>query len=243
MRAVTSAIVVASFAVVASAQPVITASTVWEVSLDNGASWQGGVVNAPTSQASALVRLRVGWTVTNPPPGSMFYHSMLVDSVAQSLGAGGLGDTITNPMELATGSSGTSLVVSSSVGKRIGSLLKLDPGWPNLSLPAADAQWMNPRNLLLGIPGFFPTFDNPVTVIQYQLNLDGTQGARELYGVFFRPEQALAFRVYNPGFPDAGTFTAPLQQFPATLIVPAPGVGVLALGALAFAARRRRSTR
>jgi hypothetical protein len=132
-------------------------------------------------------------------------------------------------------------VASSSTPKRLGSLIKLDPGASNISLPGADTQWMQPLQTLTSLPGFVPSYDNPITILQYRLNLDGTEGVRELYGVFFRPAEALAFQSLGPpGGPILVDYLAPLRQTPATLIVPTPGSCAIVGCLLAMGLRRRR---
>jgi hypothetical protein len=191
-----------------------------------------------------LVRLRVGWTAINPPPNPLYFNFCFIDAVSHSRGSGGLGDTVTSLLQRSTTTLGSALNPSPSTPKRIGSLIKMDPGDANFSLPGADNQWSMPSNQFLAIPGYIPSFDNPITILQYTINLDGTEGAREFYGVF-RPPGTIAgtnalIRSDGPGVGEIIQLQVAAAQLPATLIVPAPGLAALVVGGIALVARRRR---
>lgn len=223
----------------ARAQPSASASAIWQVSLDGGSSWQGGVVNTQPSQGSVLVRVRISWVLDGPTDSPVYMNNARFDAFSRSLDAGGLGDLASNTRILSQGVNSVGLRDYPFLSiQRQGSILKIDSGAEDTAPPGQGPRWVQPGQMLQGLPGFPLLFENPIDVFEYRLALDGTEGRRELSGVFATGGMGLRLLTALPN-PNVWINVASFEQSPVVLVVPTPaGAGVL-IGALAMLRRRR----
>jgi hypothetical protein len=221
-----------------------TAQATWQLSLDNGATWQVGSVVAPQSQGAVLVRMSV--TVldgSQATSGTSVHFSAAnlesyVTTTAQTV------DTMSSPLAHQVSSPGNPFLRPGPfAGRRVGNILALDRR--NDSTPLGNAPAVFVLNEGTSSEGS-RTF-NPLTLLQYQLNLDGTLGDRSFSSLFLPiVTPAASIGQHQVGVFDyrSGALVArvvDVTQTPATLtVIPAPGSAVVMVGAAVLAARRRR---
>lgn len=209
----------------------------WQVSADNGATWQSGNLQVSESQPSVRVRANVSWNA----PGIAFAIAGL-DVVVEGLEGAGSADSITNILRPPTFLDGTPTNRVSV--QRFGNLLKIDDS-RDTSPPGT-----GPSTLWL-----IQTFneislnrDNPITILEYTLILDGSLGTRRLSEIFFtttngyRDNINRLFDVYTSRF----TYNMPTSTRlgASVTVIPAPGASFFAaFGTVMIAARRRRFSR
>lgn len=203
----------------------------WQVSLDDGATWQGGDVAVSPSQTSVRVRLLASWDAglggTSPPV--WFWFTLLDPYVADV----GLNDAMSEVRRRTA--DGYSLLGPSLGPQRVGSVLKLD-SVTDTALPGAGPGWFS-ISQGSGITGVF-TYGNPIEILTYRLSLDGSLGTRTVSGVWAPNPSA-------GGAPQVRLSTGESVQatfHDARIIVPAPGAAGLGAAACLglIAARRRR---
>jgi hypothetical protein len=219
----------------------------WEVSLDNGATWQQGAVSAPQSQASAIVRMRwQHWTNGSVTPIEQRVN--ILDAAAfeaYSTTAFPNADTATNlqQMFLVPPSDARLFATPIIASRRVGNVLAIDRFGDTAPLGG------NLGVLVTNRVGGAATqeLEQDFPLLQYTLNLDGTSGDRVLSGLFLPFDTG---RPFTPGFDQISAasqfafFAADITHLPTTLtIIPAPGSVLVVCGTAMFALRRCRRVR
>ncbi|HLP85285.1 MAG TPA: hypothetical protein VK157_13130 [Phycisphaerales bacterium] len=232
----------------AVAQPVATATSTWQISADNGGTWQSGTVSLSQSQQSIRARMLVEVTsqgFTNP---AHFAHAQFETYLTSSFGAG-LNDTISSVRSLRTFVTGPQLVSVVSRSDRFGEILKTSapsnqPFAPG-SGPSLFAE--NQRTPTSGVPSAI----NPLVVFEYTIMLDGSLGTRSLSTLWRGGSTQSTPAIIAPlgsiivgDFANSPTGTiaiAPMTDIPATItVIPAPGAAIVFACAAAISLRRRR---
>lgn len=223
-------------------------SAAWQVSADNGETWQQDV-SVGSGQQQVLVRLIATWS--GAPAGERTaFASTGFDGIVRGIGAG-LNDTVGGfvTSETPQGFPGPSLTWTGMggppIGYRQGEILRIDSIFDNAE------PGVGPNRVLItqGHPSLNEWLDlaNPVRLMQYTLFLDGTVGTREIGSLWSTrtPEGLPRLQVLHD---DAIThswqfapYNVPLTVSDASItVVPAPGIlGLLGVFALP---RRRRGT-
>jgi hypothetical protein len=207
----------------------IPGSMIWQVSLDDGATWQGGDVGVAPTQSSVRVRLLASWDggATTPPT---WFLDTLFDATLSSAGAS---DSISQL--LGRNSSGGYELLSSAFGvQRFASLLKVDRV-TDTELPGVGASWVRVAQGS-GVSGQIDQ-SNPIEIFGYTLALDGSVGTRTISGVW-------APNLSAGGIPYIRLSTGESVQatfHDARIIVPSPAVAApLTLACFSLSAARRR---
>jgi hypothetical protein len=230
-----SGLLLISAAVNAAAQP-IPATFQWQVSADGGMSWTSSVNVAP-SQTSVLVRLRASW---QQAAGGFFAETYFDGLVLNS----GPSDTVADLARITSPSNGRLTGYGTgpggAIGHRLGSTIKLDRT-PDTSAPGAGIGWIDPRQNI-GDAGAIISLNNPITMFQYRLNLDGSLGTRTISGLWrVDPATGAPWAKISgaaSGHPSGADLAVTFVD--AQVIVPTPaGVCVGVMGG-AWAMRRRR---
>jgi hypothetical protein len=222
----------------------LSAHAAFTFSTDNGATWQPDSLTVPASQTSVLVRLNV--TIldgTQALPGrSVHFSSANLESYVTTAVA--TGDTMLNPLVHEVSSPGNPFLRPGPfAGRRVGNILALDRR--NDTTPLGN----NPAVFVVNEPTGFegPRTFNPLTMLQYELSLDGTVGERSLSSVFlpiFTPAISVGSNQVGV-FDYRGTSlvvrAVEITQTPATLVVvPAPSSAAVLASIALFTSRRRR---
>lgn len=204
------------------------ATWTWRASLDGGQSWATSLVEAPQSQASVIIQALVAF----PAEPTRYLGIVALDGTISGVGGAGPLDTVSDIFR------GALYNVPQAAALRFGNVIKVDFIWD--TQPPGEGPWW----FFIGqpAPGLGAVlFDNPLFVMQYTLNLDGSPGDREIGGVWRRfvqfPDGDYA---YTHSFLQPDVITAhPLTHEPLTIhVLPAPGAWALGLAALT----RRRGT-
>lgn len=232
-RSVFAFVAVAGLAAAANAQ-VGTANVAYEVSDDGGATWNGGLTE--TVASSVLVRIRASWS---DDAGMYAFAGAQFDVVVTGVGGAGAGDTVSNAIRPGTTSGGSAQTI---VATRFGNQIKIDDVRDTLG-PGAGTRGVFPGQLVENFAGTNFSNANPITIFQFELNLDGSIGDRDMSSLYIAPSGGntidRVMRIY--------TSPAGAQNTPSTTtrgatvrVVPAPGaLALLGLGGLAIARRRR----
>ncbi len=221
-----SIVVTLALAASGSAQ---TAQFQWHVSTDEGASWQGGAVQVPQTQASVLVRGRLAWT---PDAAVDAFHVTALDVVVTNCGPG---DSVSAWRRLVQGGLSDDFTGFLSAF-RFGSTIKIDRSTDALP-PGLGPEWIRPGNSSPFVVGF--NMSNPIDLIEYRLHLDGTPGTRACGQVFLlQPNSIQIYRDFGTG----ELAFLPTSDIPGSVtVLPTPGaIALLALGGVVAARRRRR---
>lgn len=171
---------------------------------------------------------------------STVYFAQVAFDATVRAATGGFADTVSN---LGSQPSSWNYVQTTGFSStRFGETLKIDEARDTLA-SGLGPNWINPYQATpLGPPLMHA--ENPVEFFQFQLNLDGSLGQREISAVFAtrptRPDRYIG--LYQPPYTQSDMY-APSTFIPATVtVVPPPGVGASFVAAsLAVLARRRRS--
>lgn len=218
---------VATVASVASGQTVLPVTSSWQISLDNGTTWQGGTVLTPQSQASVKVRNFVTWGdgVTRHP-----FSSAQFDGVVRSLEGAGLGDSVTNIVGVFGGV--FQPPVLNIQGRRWApDLIKID------SIGDTQAPGLFPFVTLGPGPAGGPL--GPLSIFEYDLMLDGTAGSRLITAAWrINSQNQPTLVVGLSGNPGPYTWQVTLQD--ATLVVVPSPAGLAVLGVASDVLLRRR---
>lgn len=244
MRVITLTACLVAYTSQASGQVLASANATWELSADGGSSWQSGTLSVPTSQQSVRARVSIDVTGQGFAATPHFVQAQM-EVYWTSTTFAGLGDAVSNVRVLRPFAIGPVLVSTPSRTDRFGTSLKTAGNGPQAS-PPGSGPTLNVENSVTPIGGV-PGVINPLTIFEYDIQLDGSVGERSV-STFWRGG-AYAGVTAGEGSLIAGQFTTPTSQLvaaqitetPATLIVvPAPAsLFTLASGAL-FAARRNR---
>jgi hypothetical protein len=152
----------------------------WEVSSDDGATWQNGNLHVPHSTPSVLARYIVSWDQsTVPPPGGHWYPDAIFDPTITGASPG---DSVSEMMMHLSGF----WVVATAAGPLTvqdmgGGLLKIDNPI-DTQAPGQGPSGARPRQGW-GI-GEAQSSANPIRVFQFRLTLDGSLGTREFASAF-----------------------------------------------------------
>ena len=225
----------AGAAAVANAQDVGTGKFTWEVSLDGGATWAGGVVDIDPSNQSVLVRARAMWDGTN---GMYAFAGAQFDALVTT--ANSNGDTAGNFVRPGTVSgSGAQTIVAT----RFGNVLKIDDVRDTLG-PGLGTRGVFPGQLVENFAGTNFSTANPITLFQYELFIDHTdESDRLLSEAFIAPTGGntvdRVMRIYTS--PTGGQNTPVTTRNNAVLrYIPTPAtLALLGLGGLMVGRRRR----
>lgn len=207
----------------------------WQVSTDGGGTWEGGLTEVPPEQGSVQVRLLASWS----SDGGMYaFAGCQFDAVVRGIDGAGPLDTVVNARRTPPMTSGSAQTIAVT---RFGSQIKIDD--LRDTLPPGEG----PRGVFPGqiVEQFGPppgwSRDNPVSIFEYTLVLDGSEGDRDLWLLYIAPSGGntidRVMRIY--------TSSSGAQNTPSTMtrgatvrVIPAPGaLLLLAMGALG--ARRR----
>ncbi len=222
---------VASCVVAIAARAQTSAAFRWQASADNGATWSSSSLSVPQTSASVLVRAVASWT---PSSTDEVFARLNFDATVEGRLGSGLADgasafVVGNPPAVVGG--------VQSVGTfRFGSILKIDRN-TDASPPGLGSDWLSIFQLsgMIGLPPI--SFDNPITLFSYRLDLDGTPGQRQLSATL-----QSGFLILFPDWRSNQIRGEPISVEPLTLtVLPAPGaIALLALGGVVVASRRRR---
>lgn len=238
-----------SFALSSSAlgQASATAIATWQLSADNGSSWQSGTLTVPLSQES--VRARVLIDVDGEGfLGTPHFVQSQMEVYWTSVTFAGLGDTISNVRLLRPFAIGPVLVTTPSRTDRFGSSLKTAGNWPQAS-PPGTGPTLNAENSVTptgGVPGVI----DPIAIFEYDIRLDGIAGDRSInamwrggtYPGVIAGEGAIVVGQFAT--PTWQLVAAQVTELPATLsVVPAPAsFPIFAVGVVWGARRCRRGS-
>ncbi len=209
-------------------------TSTWQISTNNGATWNSGETQVPLNTSSVRVRMVVSWTPPVLDPNAYLIGTTF-DGYVRGLSGAGTADTVSSISLLSLGVYQPAPASLDIAGRRVSAdLIKIDRGD---ALPLGQGTVISVGNA--------PVFGSvvlgtPVTVFDYALNLDGSAGSREVGLVYAAvPSPVRVSTLLPTGFTSIST-QASTQ--PATLVVvPTPAslalVGV-ASGMLLL--RRRR---
>ncbi len=216
-------LVAATCSSVTFAQSPMLVTTSWEVSADNGQSWQAGVVQVPQSQQSVLVRHVVTWGT--PGQGDYLRNGLVVPRIV-SVGGIGAEDAASDvSVRQPTGI----IPVPTGMGRRFSPGELLVTG--SVSPPPTGALSFAAHDAILGTT----FFANPVDVVRFRLTLDGSAGERIISDwVTNNP----TYRVVSAATP--GPYTYTIVYGTTTLIVVPSPAGLAVLGVASGMLRRRR---
>lgn len=205
----------------------------WQVSADGGAAWASGLTEVPPEQGSVLVRARASWSIDG---GMYAFAGSQFDVVVKGAAPG---DEVTNARRSWPFTSGS---IQTIVVQRFGDVLKVDDARD--TLPPGEG----PRGVFPGqlVPQFGTNFTtaNPATIFEFTLQLDGSEGDRDLWSLYIAPPGGntidRVMRIY--------TSASGAQNTPSTTtrgvtirVIPAPWAGTALLAAWGAMAPRRRS--
>ncbi len=224
----------------------LSANASFHFSGDNGTTWQANSISVPATQSSILVRMSV--TVLDgvqelPGTDTHFSAANLESYVTTSSPTG---DTIASPLVHQVSSPGQPALQPAgfAAGRRVGNILALDRR--NDTTPLGSNPAIVVLNEFTSSNG--PFRFNPLTVLQYQLNLDGSMGQRSFSSTFLpivTPAVSVGANqvgVYDYRNTSLVVRAVDVAQVPATLtIIPAPGSILLTASAGLLMLRRRRS--
>ncbi len=227
----TSIVAVACFACAASAQTILPVTSSWQLSLDNGQTWQGGTVFAPQSQTSVKVRNFVAWGdgVTLHP-----FNAALFDGVVRSQAGAGLNDSVANIRGVFNGFFTPAMPFIQ--GRRwTTDIIKIDGG-------DTQAPGQFPFVSLSSSPFTGTIFFGPASIFEYDLLLDGTAGSRHISAAW-RIDAATGQPSLGVGLTTTpGPYDLQVTLQDATLVVVPSPAGLALVGvASGVLMRRRRS--
>jgi hypothetical protein len=205
-------------------------TSTWQISTDNGTTWNSGSTTVPQSTSSVRVRMQIGWTPPAPDPFA-YVVSAGFDGYVRGVGGAGPADAVTNINMLENGFFAPARAAIQ--GRRVTSeLVKIDPG-DNLALGLGTVVVVGNSPATGGV-----VFGTPLVVFDYRLQLDGSPGERELGLVYSAVPQPMRIAT---GTDPSGFFTVqPLTQPATLLVVPSPAGLVLAGLSGMWLSRRRR---
>ncbi len=232
---------------IASAQTTVFCD--WQLSLDNGTTWQAGNVSAPPTQSSVWVRAVTTVRDNGVPVPSGIAPNFLAAAIeGWSLTAAPTNDQVVGISVLTPSVPAAALSApfaqASLMSRRFGSLLIADRRGD--TSPPGEGLGIGIRNLAGGA-GQVPATTNPLPIFVMSVALDGSFGDRVFSGAFvgftdfsfIAPSNSVA--VGNPFLASSTWQVAPVTQTPVTLtIIPSPGAATCAIAGAMFAVRRRR---
>ncbi|MDX2147471.1 MAG: hypothetical protein SFZ23_08100 [Planctomycetota bacterium] len=213
---------IAGAAAVASAQ---TARLEWQVSTDNGATWNSGLTTLTTG-GTVQVRVLGSFNVA----GGLGFAGAAFDATVSNILAG---DSVANFNRT------FNFAAQTLAASTFGTTIKIDDNRDTLA-PGAGTRWVQPSQ---GVPAFTPTFvtANPAVLFTYDLTVSSEEGVRSISHVG-NGAAAGVVQIYttaNGGqarISNANTTVVGAQ----VEVIPAPGaVALLGLGGLVAGRRRR----
>lgn len=208
-------------------------TSTWQISTNNGATWNSGETQVPLNTSSVRVRMVVSWTPPVPDPDGYLAGAAFDGYVRGLQGAGAL-DTVSDISLLSLGLYQPAPPSLNLAGRRITpDLIKIDRGD---ALPLGQGTVVSVGNA----PAFGSAiYGTPITVFDYRLNLDGSVGSREVGLVYSAAQFPVRVLTTLPqGFT---TITADASTQPVTLtVVPSPAGLALVGVASGLLLRRRR---
>jgi hypothetical protein len=209
----------------------------WQASLDNGQTWSGGAVNVSTPSSSVRIRGLATFPTTFD---RAYFGGVQFDPYVEGISNVGLGDTISS---ITLGQMQPRFQFLQA--RRFGNRIRIDDEVDFLP-PGVGTSWALSGQAPNNGTSPEPVFDNPVSVFEYTLSLDGTLGDR-LVTAAWSTDTAFGYSPYITTY--VRTFEHRGQQWrhPTTeetitiRVIPAPASAALFLLALPLAARRRRA--
>jgi hypothetical protein len=224
----------------------IAAHASYAFSTDNGTTWQAHALTVPQSQPSVLIRMNMtvlDGGVSAPTNGLLYFSEALFESYVTT--ATPSGDSLSDIAVLRSPAvGGPPLVSGPYAGRRVGNVLAVDR--INDVTPLGSSPGVFISNVATPF-GSGPFRQNPLTVLQYRLQLDGSGGDRVCssaflpYSTFFSTASANEVSVTDGRSGTNQFVVVPVTQTPATLtVIPAPGSAVIVAGTALFVMRRNR---
>jgi uncharacterized protein (TIGR03382 family) len=199
-------------------------TTNWEVSADNGLSWQAGTVQVPQSQSSVLVRHVVTWGT--PGQGDYIVNGGVIPTV-RTTGLVGLSDTASSIQRRQIVMQPTPSIIA---GRRFtGNELVVSA---SVSAPPTGAITFFGFDPILGTTAF----GNPIDVLQFQLTLDGSAGERVISDW---TDTSSRYNVVAAATPGPYTYTF-AHNSTTLVVIPSPaGLAVAGVAGVVLLRRRR----
>jgi hypothetical protein len=214
-------LIMATAATECHAQSPMPVTATWEISTDSGATWSAGSVNVPITQTAVRARYMLTWGTT--PSNQEFFNTAVFSPTISGVDGAGMSDTVTNIR-------GVQLTLGPLPANIQGRRWRVD----EIKIGSDDSP---PPNGPVSLNGFDALqeiyyFGNPVSILEYDLQLDGSLGSRRLSAVWRpRPSNpsnpfALSVVSFTPG-PLVYSYTfndATLVVIPAPASLALPGV-------------------
>jgi hypothetical protein len=220
-----------------------TGQVEWQISTDDGVSWQGGRVEVGAATQRVRARMVASWTAE---AGYAFAGTQF-DAVVTGLNAGG-NDRVVDPLRPATFDVPSQTIVAT----RFGNLIKIDDS-RDTAAPGAGSRSVFPGQWAEEFAEGRFTRGQPVSIFEYTLLLDGTPGERLLDAVWLPASGGFSCRSIRVYLNAAGAQLR-LQGGPtcdrqdlaylnaSLVVVPAPAGAATMLAAAVWGSRRRRDS-
>lgn len=213
-----------------------TCSLTWQVSLDQGTTWRDGTVRVGTS----VPEVRIRALLASSQDAGYALDITSFDAVVRSTSQVAWNDQVVAPR---IPWPFDSRFLQTIVATRFGREIKIDE--VRDTLPPGQGTRAITASQFPQESGFPFTRDNPVSVFECALTLDGREGEREIDLIFLITPSGGSgeprfYRgpLFSDGFNRPAVTVNPLTL---DVVVPAPGWGAVAMGAFLGVARRRRS--
>ncbi len=209
-------------------------TSTWQISTNNGATWNSGETQVPLSTSNVRVRMVVSWTPPMADPNGYLVAASF-DGFVRGVGGAGAGDSVSAISMLYDGAFQPAPSALNIAGRRVATdLVKIDRG---------DSQPLGLGTVVVvgNSPAFGTvTFGTPITVFDYRLNLDGSAGSREVGLVYAAVQSPIGVATFPPpGFTSIGTQA--LTQSTTLVVVPSPaGLALVSVAGGVLLRRRRR---
>jgi hypothetical protein len=207
------------------------ATWIWEASVDSGATWVRDRIEVDASERSVWIRSYLSF----PPvaPGG-YFNAVSLDATITNAGSSTITDRIDN---LHYGFNGARPSYQQQV---FGNVLKIDTGFDPLP-PGQGTGWLSLGQLVVA-PG--QSRANPIGMVNFALNLDGTLGDRSIDGVFRQrsnfPSGHVVIIALTP-FIETDFLVPFLHHAPFTVsVVPTPTSVTVVVAGLVMGTRRLR---
>jgi hypothetical protein len=207
----------------------------WQVSTDDGGSWRSGAVEVPSTQDHVRCRVLMAWT---PDAGYAFSGTQFDATVTGHDGAGAA-DTISGIARPYPYNSGTNQTL---VATRFGATIKIDDARDTAG-PGMGTRGVFPGQGPQDFPDMSWSQENPTSLFEFDLNLDGSLGRRTFDEFFLAPTGLPRILIYTTSSGATNALTIPSQVSfvdAEVVVVPAPGFIGMAAGLAGWSVRRRR---
>ncbi len=207
-------------------------TSTWQISTNNGTTWNSGETQVPLNTSSVRVRMVVSWTPPVLDPNGYLVAASF-DGFVRGLGGAGAGDSVSAISMLFDGAFQPAPSSLNIAGRRVATdLVKIDRG---------DSQPLGQGTVVVvgNSPAFGTvTFGTPITVFDYRLNLDGSAGSREVGLVYAAVQSPIGVATLPPpGFTSISTQA--FTQAATLVVVPSP-TGLALVGVASGVLLRRR---